>query len=144
MVTMADVPPFTDEGLLPPADVELTLEELQTSALVRGPASCSSSWDREWRERLLENLSVMVRQLWQVGVTQIFIDGSFVEDKDHPNDIDGYFECDLKEFASGRLERALNLLDPYKVWTWNPSSRRQYPGQVKLQLPMWHVYRVEL
>lgn len=65
---------------------------------------------------------MVVRQLWQVGVTEIFIDGSFAEDKDHPNDIDGYFECDLKQLASGELERELNLLDPHKVWTWDPQS----------------------
>ena len=59
-------------------------------------------------------------------------------------DNDGYFECDLKQLASGQLERELNLLDPFKVWTWDPSSRRSYRGYPKRQLPMWHVYRVEL
>jgi hypothetical protein len=46
--------------------------------------------------------------------------------------------------ASGDLERELNLLDPHKVWTWDPSSRRPYRGYPKRQLPMWHQYRVEL
>jgi len=141
---VADVPAFTADGLLPPGDVELTLAELHASVLVRGPGRDYPAWDEAWRARLVENLSVMVRQLWQVGVTEIFVDGSFVEDKDHPNDIDGYFVRDLREFASGRLERELNLLDPHKVWIWSPSSRRQCPGQVKLQLPMWQIYRVEL
>lgn len=86
----------------------------------------------------------MVRQLWQVGVTEIFIDGSFVEDKAHPNDIDGYFECELLHLASGELERELNLLDPHKIWTWDPATRRPYRGYPKAQLPMWHAYRVEL
>ena len=72
------------------------------------------------------------------------VDGSFVEDKDHPNDIDGYFECDLRRLASGELARHLNLLDPHQVWTWDPASRRPYRGYAKRQLPMWHVYRVEL
>lgn len=71
-------------------------------------------------------------------------DGSFAEDKDHPNDIDGYFVCDLRHLASGNLERELNVLDPYKVWTWDPDSRRPYRGYAKNQLPMWHQYRVEL
>ena len=31
----------------------------------------------------------MTRQLWQVGVHEVFADGSFVEEKAHPNDIDG-------------------------------------------------------
>lgn len=85
-----------------------------------------------------------MRQLWAVGVTEIFADGSFVEDKDHPNDIDGYFECDLRQFASGELTDSLNSIDPYKVWTWARSSRSPYPGYPKRQLPMWHRYRVEL
>lgn len=46
--------------------------------------------------------------------------------------------------ASGRLEQELNLLDPYKVWTWDPASRRPFRGYPKSQLPMWHRYRVEL
>ncbi len=80
----------------------------------------------------------------QVGVAEIFVDGSFVEDKEHPNDIDGYFVCDLRELASGRLQSALNLLDPHKVWTWDPALRRPYRGYPKKQLPMWHHYRVEM
>ena len=68
----------------------------------------------------------------------------FVEDKDHPGDIDGYFECDVVEFATGNIQRRLNELDPYKVWTWAPASRRPYRNQTKRQLPMWHRYRVEL
>jgi len=58
--------------------------------------------------------------------------------------IDGYFVCDVVEIASGRLVRALNRLAPQKVWTWDPALRRAYPGYPKKQLPMWHVYRVEL
>jgi len=93
---------------------------------------------------LVENLSVLVRQLWQAGVSAIFVDGSFAEDKEHPNDIDGYFECELARLASGELQRELNLLDPHKVWTWDPTARRSFRGYPKKQLPMWHVYRVEL
>lgn len=48
------------------------------------------------------------------------------------------------EPISGELERKLNLLDPSKVWTWDPSSRKPYRGYPKKQLPMWHTYRVEL
>ena len=47
-------------------------------------------------------------------------------------------------FVSGDLQRELNLLDPYKIWTWDPSTRMPYRGYPKRQLPMWHQYRVEL
>ena len=79
-----------------------------------------------------------------MGIEEIFIDGSFVEDKDHPNDIDGYFECDPLSIASGELEQKLNRIDPEKCWTWDHKQRRSYRGYPKKQLPMWHAYRVEL
>lgn len=142
---MDDLPVFTADGLLPAGDYELTLSALRESLLVRGGhASCQPTWDAAWRLRLVENLTVLANQLWQVGINEIFVNGSFVEDKDHPNDIDGYFECELRRLASGDLERDLNLLDPHKVWTWDPASRRPYRGYPKRQLPMWHAYRVEL
>lgn len=140
-----NLPEFTNDGVLPPGNYVLSLEELALSPLVTGPRSGESgNWDASWRRELVGNLAFMVRQLWRVGVTEIFVDGSFAEDKDHPNDIDGYFECDLKRLASGDLERELNLLDPHKVWTWAPESRRPFRGYPKKQLPMWHMYRVEL
>lgn len=143
---MRTLPDFNADGMLPPGDYELTLDELRASTLVAGPSNRSEfpNWDGRWRAALVENLAVMVRQLWAAGITEIFIDGSFAEDKDHPNDIDGYFECDLMRLARGDLERDLNLLDPHKVWTWDPQSRRPHRGYAKLQLPMWHQYRVEL
>jgi hypothetical protein len=49
----------------------------------------------------------------------------------------------VQRIASGELERELNLLDPHKVGTWDPASRRPYRGYPKLQLPPWHQYRVE-
>lgn len=143
---MGMLPEFTADGLLPPGDYPLTLGELRTSLLVSGSgrSNDASQWDAAWRLKLVDNLSVLVDQLWQVGVTEIFVNGSFVEDKDHPNDIDGYFACELRQLASGDLERQLNLLDPHKVWTWDPAARRPYRGYAKKQLPMWHQYRVEL
>ena len=134
---------FNKDGLLPPEDYELTLNELRASVLVRGPQN-ENPWDVKWRLFLVDNLEALVQELWDVGIDQIYIDGSFVEEKAHPNDIDGYFECDLMELATGELERKLNALDPYKIWTWDSSSRKPYRGFTKKQLPMWHKYRVEL
>jgi hypothetical protein len=138
------LPPFNSDGLLPPDDYELTIEDLRKSMLVEGAPNGSRSWDKQWRLHLVDNLEILAKQLWQAKINHIFINGSFVEDKDHPNDIDGYFECDLKQLASGELQRDLNSLDPHKVWTWDPKSRRASPNSTKRQLPMWHRYRVEL
>jgi hypothetical protein len=111
--------------------------------LVVGPQLPIPGWDTAWRARLVENLARLAGQLEQVGIPEVFVDGSFAEDKVHPNDIDGYFCCDFNDLVSGDLERRLKLLDLYKVWTWDPSSRRPFRGYPKLQLPMWHQYRVE-
>jgi hypothetical protein len=143
---MAIIPAFQTDGLLPPGDYMVTFSELRRSALVVGPEDRSQypNWDATWRGRLVDNLEILARQLWRIGITEIFADGSFVEDKDHPNDIDGYFECDFDRLRTGALTRELNLLDPDKVWTWDPALRRAYRGYPKKQLPMWHRYRVEL
>ena len=130
---MSRLPAFTAEGILPPGDYVLTLAELRKSILVRGPRGKKAipGWDVEWRLLLVENLALLCRQLWQVGITEIFVDGSFVEDKSHPNDIDGYFQCELLRLASGQLERELNLLDPHRSWTWDPASRKPHRGYPK-------------
>lgn len=142
---MPPIPPFDEHGQLPAGDYEVTFDELRRSILVAGPdASPETPWDADWRATLVGNLETLARQLWQVGITDIFADGSFAEDKAHPNDIDGYFVCPLARLANGAIERELNLLDPFKVWTWDPASRRPYRGYPKRQLPMWHRYRVEL
>lgn len=139
---MVQLPVFNSEGVLPPGDYELSIAELKSSRLVTGDGVESVHWDSEWRSQLVDNLAVMVGQLWQVGVTDIFIDGSFVEDKDHPNDIDGYFVIEVTELQE--KVRFLNSIDPWSVWTWNLTSRTRYKNYPKLQLPMWHKYRVEL
>ncbi len=140
------IPPFEPDGLLPPGDFELSFDELRQSLLVGGPDNQerSSTWDMPWRTLLVQNLEILTRQLWKVGIREIFADGSFVEDKDHPNDIDGYFVCDLDSLRTGELTKQLNLLDPFKIWIWDPASRKPYRGYPKKQLPMWHRYRVEL
>lgn len=136
---------FTEQGLLPPGDYELTFTQLRCSLLANGPTmGRDHNWDTAWRLKLIDNAEILIKQLWQIGISNIFLDGSFVECKNHPNDIDGYFECDLKYFASGDLQRDLNRIDTNKIWTWDQHSRRAYRGYIKKQLPMWHTYRVEL
>jgi len=142
----SSIPSFNREGLLPPSDYEVSFDELRRSILVRGPDEPheQSTWDTQWRARLTDNLETLSGQLWQVDVREIYADGSFAGDKDHPNDIDGYFVCAFDQLRTGEMVRRLNLLDPYKVWTWDPASRKPYRGYPKKQLPMWHRYRVEL
>lgn len=138
------LPPFTADGVLPRGDYPLTLDELLHSHLVTGTVGSAATWDGRWRAQLVQNLSIVVAQLWAIGIDRIFVDGSFVEAKDHPNDIDGYFECDARYFGSGQLESDLNAHDPHQSWTWDPARRVWDPNAGKAQLPIWHRYRVEL
>lgn len=138
------LPSFTSEGILPVGDYRLTIEDLRSSHLVTGEGSGSRRWDATWRAHLVNNLAILVGQLRKVGIQNIFIDGSFVERKDHPNDIDGYFECPAHRFVTGEIETALNALDRYHVWTWDEHRRTPDRNSTKQQLPMWHRYRVEL
>ncbi len=114
---MGVIPPFEPDGLLPPGDYEVSFDELRESPLVLGPHDPTEypSWDRPWRQELVNNLETLARQLWQAGIREVFADGSFAEDKDHPNDIDGYFVCGLADLRAGELVRQLNLLDPFKI-----------------------------
>lgn len=134
---------FTPQGLLPPGDYPLTSAELRASLLVHGPPGRSARrWDVERRLWLIDNLAIMAGHLWRLGIHDIFLNGSFVEEKASPNDIDGYFYCPMSYFRMGHLQRDLQQLDP--VWTWVNNSRTKDPNSTKLQLPMWHKYRVEL
>lgn len=136
------VPSFDDRGLLPPSNYEVTFEQLRDSVLVHGTETFPL--DGPWRRYLIGQAELLVNQLWRLGIDKVYLNGSFVEAKAHPNDIDGYFEVDVRYAASGELERDLNALDPNKAWTWDHAARRRYRNYAKAQLPMWHHYRVEL
>lgn len=139
------LPPFSRDGLLPAGDYALTLAQLAKSSLVKGPRGQRRSrhWDAAWRAKLVENLAILAGELEMVGVNEVFVNGSFVEAKDHPHDIDGYFVCDRARFLSGRLERELNQVAATPCWTWESADRRPVPGHGP-KLPMWIEYRVEL
>lgn len=138
---------FTNEGVLPPGDYVTTFPELRKSLLVKGTGS--KNWDTAWRLELTHRAEKLVCQLWSVGIDDVYLDGSFVEDKDHPNDIDGYFDPKLSAFSQSDMERFeklqsdLNVIDPHRVWDWSPQSRTHDHETGKKQLPMWHRYRVE-
>lgn len=140
-----ELPAFTSAGVLPAGDYTLTLPQLARSALVQAPPRRGHSrhWDRSWRSHLVDNLAVLAGELALVGIAEIFVNGSFVENKDHPNDIDGYFVCDRHRLLSGQLESELNRVAAIPCWTWESRDRRAVAGHGR-KLPMWIEYRVEL
>ncbi|MHA0044058.1 DUF6932 family protein [Deinococcus sp. PEB2-63] len=135
------IPNFDQRGLLPAGDYHVTFDQIRHSHLVQGDGS-SATWDTTWRRSLVDHCEIMVRQLWAAGVTAIVLDGSFVEAKDRPSDIDGYFECDVNGLAI--LVARLNAGDPEQIWDWNPNRRTLDVATGKRQLPMWHRHHVEL
>jgi hypothetical protein len=80
-------------------------------------------------------------QLWQAGITDIFVNGSFVTSKDHPNDIDGYFLCSFWDVASGALEQRLNSIAP-GMWPLDFARWIDDPHK-GLKPPTWFAYSVE-
>lgn len=100
---------FNDYGLLPPQDFPMTINQLRDSVLVIGPQN-ESPWNTKKRLTLVNNLEILVNQLWQVGIEDIYVDGSFVEEKASPSDIDGYFVADILTLPD--VVRELNSIDP--------------------------------
>jgi hypothetical protein len=147
---MAMIPnQFNANDVLDVGTFDATFSELRSSLLVVGDGS-SPHWDASWRNSLVDNLERLTVQLWSVGIEDIFIDGSFVENKDRPNDIDGYFDTGISQLTKESMTvfenqvSQLNNIDPFKIWTWDPNSRIFDPRSGKAQLPMWMRYRVEL
>jgi len=68
------LPAFTADGLLPIGDHELTFDELRQSMLVVGYPGCDPHWDASWRLVLVNNLEVLAKELWEVGIEEIFVD----------------------------------------------------------------------
>jgi len=68
------IPTFDERGLLPPGDHEATFDGFRSSVLVVGPTDSEiPDWDAPWRQYLVDQAEVLVRQLWQVGVTEVFL-----------------------------------------------------------------------
>lgn len=88
------IPSFTDEGLLPPGVHDTDLEELKEKM----------GWSRRRRE-LLEGLEESLGLMAACRVERVYLDGSFVTDKDRPNDIDGCYDLaeDVTDDDLGRL-----------------------------------------
>jgi hypothetical protein len=125
------LPAFNDDGLLPTGTYPLTFSELKKSHLITGTSSQHDKWDSLWRLKLIENAEILMAQLWEEEIEEIFLDGSFVEDKCHPNDIDGYYNCTVLKY--------IQLRERHTIWDLN----QRIPFQGKSKPLMWSKYRVE-
>ena len=94
------IPQFTDEGLLPPGVHETDLEGLKEKM----------GWSRKRRE-LLERLEEALELMASCGVVRVYLDGSFVTDKDRPKDIDGCYDL-AEEVSADDLGRLAPIFPP--------------------------------
>ncbi len=76
------IPNFNGNGELPTGEYLVTLDEIEARF---GSAN-------EVRRKLMQGLKAAVANLSQANVRKLWIDGSFVTDKQFPNDIDGVWE----------------------------------------------------
>jgi hypothetical protein len=137
------LPPFDESGVLP-QDSEATLDELRQSHLVTGRGVGSEHWDSSWRAELVVRVGVVFDLFSRAGgLVEFWIDGSFVEAVDHPQDIDAFFTLDdPREWLT--LPDRLNQLEGSDIWTWRESDRRMFPGSVIPKPPFWGKYRVDI
>lgn len=77
------IPDFDDSGKLPPGVHEATWDEIAQRF----------GWTSRRRE-LLDRLSAALETLREAGCRRVFINGSFVTDKDEPGDIDVAWDPD--------------------------------------------------
>ena len=127
-------------GLLPAGDHPLTLGELRDSYLVTGEGLDVPGWDSAGRGQLVDNLELFVRQLWQVGVERIFVNGSFVTAKPDPGDIDAYFECTVVAYPL----ILVRLMQMEPSLPWDMTHRPIDPRSHEPKPVMWHQHRVEI
>lgn len=102
------IPEFTEDGLLPPGIFETDFGELEGKM----------GWSRR-RLALLEGLSSALELMAASGVRRVYVDGSFVTDKDRPNDIDGCY--DLQEGKENSNDEDLEAMAP--IFPPSPANR---------------------
>ena len=99
-------------GILPPGIHTASLDEMEERFC----------WNNH-RSRLFDGLRAAAANLQQAGCTRLYIDGSFVSDKDYPSDFDG---CWSPIGVSG------NLLDPVLLDFDNgrAAQKKKYGGEL--------------
>lgn len=95
------IPAFR-EGRLPPGVHKATLEELRDKL----------GWGQR-RKNLIDGLEMALRLMANCGIEQVYLDGSFVTDKNRPGDIDGCYDVPL----------GANLGSMYPIWPWTRPNR---------------------
>lgn len=96
------LPVFEETGNLPPGIHTASWEE-----------ACERFGGSDWRRALLDGLHEALLSLRAAGCRKVYLNGSFVSNKPHPNDFDGCWDVDgvraadldptLLRFENGRV-----------------------------------------
>jgi hypothetical protein len=107
------IPPFQDEGTLPPGEHRASWHELVERF----------GWSPK-RRRLLEGLRLAGLELRKGGIKTLLVNGSFITSKEAPNDYDG---C----WPGSELEDA-GLIDPvlFDFTAGRAAMKRRYGGEL--------------
>lgn len=97
--------PDLRDGRLPPGVHSADIGELRDKL----------GWGRK-RRSLIDGLEIMLGLMEDCGIKRVYVDGSFVTDKDRPNDIDGCYDI-----PPGATDASLRPM--YPIWPWNPANR---------------------
>lgn len=76
------IPLLNDAGELPDGEYDVSLDEVENRF------GCATAQ----RRRLMQGLRAAAANFSKANVRKLWIDGSFVTNKEHPNDIDGAWE----------------------------------------------------
>jgi hypothetical protein len=106
------IPDFRD-GRLPPGVHDATLKEIRDKL----------GWGRR-RKNLVDGLEMALRLMGNCGIQRVYVDGSFVTDKDRPGDIDGCYD----------IPPGANLAAMYPIWPWTPTNRAMSKAMFGVEL----------
>lgn len=97
------IPDFTAQGMLPPGIHRATLEEVRDKL----------GWGLRRRD-LLNRLQAGLARMKGCGIDRVYLDGSFVTDKDRPGDIDCCYDV-----PTG----VTDLSAMFPIWPCHPLNR---------------------
>ncbi|MFJ9900166.1 DUF6932 family protein [Streptomyces sp. NPDC091280] len=121
------LPSFNDHGYLPPGEHEATWEEVEK---VLG-------WNFK-RKDLLVGLHYVVKSLVEFGVTEFYLDGSFVTNKVRPGDVEVIYMppkgVDTRQWGLFSFAQHDTLKKRYKIDLWPyPSPQPTSSGYVTIK-----------
>src|SRR5690348_16842466 len=121
------IPNFNQHGNLPPGIHHTSWDEFE-----------ERFGHNYYRKRLIRGMRAALENLEGAGCKTVYIDGSFVTNKNRPNDYDGCWETEgvnldsidpvLKDFKLGRISQKIKFYGELFL-----ASMKSNPGQTMLE-----------